>query len=375
MGKLMIGKSICIYFIVILATISGFFFAVVKPDNIGFYSFIAVASLGGLGVAIYIFNTKRKGRELVCPMGSNCNAVVTSRYSEFAGVKLEYLGMLYFTAIFFSYMALIFTPQILTGWMVSTIVLLTVGAALFSGYLLFVQAFLLRQWCIWCLLVSFLSLSIFVVSLISLNRIVEFLAEIQTFLEAMTFFGFALGLGGSTVAVFLFYKFLQDLSIDDPELNTLKGVSELIWVGFGLVLISQLATYVANSEVLSQSGVFLSRLISLFVLGAVGAVLMIIFAPFLSIIPFKTEKGADKNLSEDSASGQKEKPSMLTSLRRPIFITGAIALSSWYFAFLTKYITVNYNIYTMLTIYTVVVFVAILIALIWEWRIRRKISL
>lgn len=171
------------------------------------------------------------------------------------------------------------------------------------------------------------------------------------------FLGFALGMGGSTAVVFLFSKFLRDFDIDAKEADALKSFSELIWVGLGLILISQFSLYIAYPETLAQSGTFLAQIISLFVVVFSGAVLMIIFAPFLAHIPFT------KNVE-----GQYH-PSF-PSLRRYTFITGAIALSSWYFAFGTNYVP-EYSLTALLSAYCAVLVVAVVISILWERAISR----
>jgi len=96
-----IQPSIFLYFFLLLLGISGFFFAVIWPHAVGFYAFIAFAAAGGFGVSLYIYYTKRHHKQLVCPIGSNCNAVVTSRYAKFLGVSLEYWGMFFDTGFLF----------------------------------------------------------------------------------------------------------------------------------------------------------------------------------------------------------------------------------------------------------------------------------
>ncbi|MDP2641349.1 MAG: vitamin K epoxide reductase family protein [Candidatus Yanofskybacteria bacterium] len=348
-----ISNRILVYFALLLLGISGFSFTVILPQPAGFYGFVAIAALGGFGVSAMIAYTKRSGKHLVCPVGSDCNAVVTSKYSRFFGIHLEYLGMTYFAAIFFVYGIMLFLPGLISGIALSFVALLTTGAFFFSSYLLFVQAFLLRQWCIWCILAAMLSMTIFFISLISQAIAVSFLANGGEVLAMLQSLGFALGLGGSTAAVFLFSKFLQDKDIDSKELSVLKGVSELVWVGLVLILMSNFAQYVTNPEALAQSSVFLAQILSLFVVAVAGAVLMIIFAPLLSVIPF--------------TDGPQ---SSLASLRKPTFIIGAVALSSWYFAFATNHVP-GFHFMVFLATYGTILVTSVAISMLWERSIRK----
>ena len=82
------GQTI-LYFIIIFVGISGFFFTLFLDKPVGFYAFVVAAALGGFGVAYNVWNTKRSGKSLVCPTGSDCNAVVNSKYSKFLKIRIK----------------------------------------------------------------------------------------------------------------------------------------------------------------------------------------------------------------------------------------------------------------------------------------------
>ena len=355
--KRFIKPDIVFYIFLLLLGIGGFFFALIWPQSEGFYAFTISASLGGLGVVSYIFYSKKFNKQLACPSGSNCDAVIKSKYSHFLGIPLEYLGMLYYSVIFFSYTSLIFLPYLRDEILLPFILMLTASAFLFSLYLIFVQAFLLRKWCIWCLLSAALSTGIFIASFVSFGLSGEFFDQIEPLLVLFRELGFIFGLGGATAALFLFLKFLNDSDIDDKEAQTLQKFSELIWFGLGLIFISEYTRYVSQPEVLAQSGIFISQIVILSVVFISGAVLNVLFAPFLAILPF-SEK-IDKN------AAQEHRPSPLESLRRGTIITGAIAISSWYFAFALNYIP-ELPIFIIFAAYGAVISGAIIGSLLWE---------
>lgn len=350
-----IQPNIVLYFFLLALGVSGVFFALIWPETIGFQAFITFAGAGGFGVAYYIFHTKRHKGHLVCPVGSDCNAVVTSRYAKFFGIPLEYWGMAYYAAIVVSYGVLIFAPALFVEVMRSGLFLLTAAAFVFSLYLLFVQAFLLRQWCIWCLLSASLSIAIFIFSLASLDVALAVLGELGGVLDALRALGFALGVGGSTTAIFLFHRFLRDLDIDENEQHVLKGVSEVVWMGLALVLVASFAQYVTIPMILAHSSQFLAQMIAVIVAAVIGAILLIILAPFLYMIPFRDE----------------EKRSFLAPLRKPIFIMGAIGVTSWYFAFSVDYVSA-YGLATLLLAYGAALVAAIGASLLWEWALTRR---
>lgn len=174
------------------------------------------------------------------------------------------------------------------------------------------------------------------------------------------FLGFALGMGGSSAAVFLFFRFLKDSDIDEKELGALQDISELVWVGAGLVLMSQFALYTVYPMMLAQSGVFLAKIISLFGVVIAGGVLMIIFAPFLAYIPF------EKKLKGGTRAG-------FAALRRPTVMLGAVALCSWYFAFVMNFIS-EYDLTLLLAVYGVVLMFAVILSMLWEFQYRKELA-
>jgi len=195
-----------------------------------------------------------------------------------------------------------------------------------------------------------LSLTIFFISLISLPQWTELLGRFGNVIEMLQFLGYSLGLGGITSAIFLFFNhFIKDRKIDDLEFDTLKGFSELIWLGFGMVLMSQFASFVVNPD-LGESGTFIARVIVLLISGFAGAVIMVILSPFIVYIPFTKTP---------------EHKTWLSGLRRPVFIMGAIATYSWYFAFVTNFLP-EYRFGPLIATYGIILAVIIILSILWE---------
>lgn len=121
---------------------------------------------GGFVVAFYIRRAKLRGERLLCPLNSDCDAVVRSRYSTLKGVPLENLGLLYYAGLIIFYGLGIFFPA-LPRWAPAGIFvsLTSLAGALFSIYLIRVQLVKLKEWCVWCLLSSLISILIFLATL------------------------------------------------------------------------------------------------------------------------------------------------------------------------------------------------------------------
>ncbi|MEX2436533.1 MAG: vitamin K epoxide reductase family protein [Candidatus Paceibacterota bacterium] len=357
--KNVIKADIVFYFILLIVGVGGFLSAITWPETEGFYVFICLSALSGLGVAGYIYYKKSSNSHLICPSGSDCDVVIGSKYSKFLKVPLEYWGISYYVSIIVSYGLFLMIPELRSGILMPLIIILTSAALLFSLYLIFVQGFILRNWCIWCLLSAMMSISIFIAALVSIESILPSLVTIEPVLILMKDLGFIFGIGGATAAVFIFMKFLEDYNLDHKEVDTLKSFYESIWLGLALVFISKYSLYIIHAQTLSSSSLFHAEMIGLFVVLIAGVVFKIILSPFLVVLPFKKEKEGDK------------KSISLESVQRTTILTGAIALASWYFSFFTNYIP-EYSISTLMVIYLIFLLSAVILAIILNNSINKK---
>ncbi|MEK7615266.1 MAG: vitamin K epoxide reductase family protein [Patescibacteria group bacterium] len=122
-----------------------------------------ILGLIGFCIAAYIAHKKHKKTEhFVCPMRGNCTAVVHSDYSKFFGIPVEILGMIYYGLVVLGYLGHTITYESL---LLIPLGLLSMFAVLFSVYLTWVQVFVLRKLCTWCLISAFITCVIFVLFL------------------------------------------------------------------------------------------------------------------------------------------------------------------------------------------------------------------
>lgn len=130
---------------------------------------IAILAITGFLIAAYIYGKKKAKKKLVCPRYSNCDTVIHSDYSKIFGIPVEILGMIYYVFIGSAY-----TIVFIFGLWSANVGILLVGismcAVLFSIYLVSIQAFVLRHWCVWCLSSAIISILIFILSYIHLTR-------------------------------------------------------------------------------------------------------------------------------------------------------------------------------------------------------------
>ena len=111
----------------------------------GLRAVLAVLAAGGVLISTYLTWTHLSGAAPVCVGGSGgCETVQTSRYSEIVGVPVAALGL-------FAYAAML-VCAFLRGERVAIFgAFVALVGALFSAYLTYLEFFVLRAICQWCL--------------------------------------------------------------------------------------------------------------------------------------------------------------------------------------------------------------------------------
>jgi hypothetical protein len=240
-------------------------------------------------------------------------------------------------------------PEFATPLSVFIVAGITIGGFLFSLYLTFVQAFLIKSWCSWCLMSAALSTAIFIFTLITLSinnyQLIPLLAEYKMFILFGHLIGFVFGVGGATMSDTLFFRFLKDFKITKAENKILKGASEFVWFGLFIVVLTGIGLFLPNSEALLANPKFLLKVVVVAIIIANGAILSLVISPKLVTIAWKGN-GKDVRKTRD--------------LRRVAFASGAISFVSWYSALVLGFVTTTpFNFVALLGIYFGLLIVAI----------------
>lgn len=304
-------------------------------------------SIAGLVLALYIYTTKRnKAKILVCPIGGHCDAVVHSKYSKFLGFPVELLGVGYYLFIALIYGLSLFGLVVWSDVFLFFVIAFSVLAFLFSVYLVFIQAFTLRNWCTWCLFSA--GFTTFIAVLAVFGASFDLLALLAEYKGVVVFFhalAAAVGVGATTVTDVLFFKFLKDFKISHNEKAIMDTMSHIIWIALGILIITGVGLYLPASERLLDSSKFLVKVVAVVVITLNGLLLNFIISPWLTKLDFE-----DKH-------PEKGEPRLFRKLS---FASGAVSISSWYVVFLLgsiRSIPVSFRVGLLL--YIVVVFSAI----------------
>jgi uncharacterized membrane protein len=142
-------------------------------DDIIIRVILFLAGVTGFFIARHIYRHKKdvENVPLTCPVGFDCTTVVHSDYSRILGVRVEVLGMIYYALISLSYLFLIFMPDNLPILVIGLLLGISSLAFLFSVYLTGVQAFILKNWCSWCLVSAGLSVIIFLLNIFAYDAL------------------------------------------------------------------------------------------------------------------------------------------------------------------------------------------------------------
>lgn len=315
-----------------------------------FYILTILSSAWGLWITVRIFHEKRSKKPMVCPLGADCETVVHSEFSSFLGIGLELYGAAYYALMVVCYsVLLILLPNALPDMVRFLLTGISAGGFLFSLYLTFVQAFYIKSWCTWCLFSTGASTLIFIFTTLGLIfsdfNLIPILEFFYYPILITHVVGFILGVGGATISDILFIKFLKDFKISIFEDKVLKIMSQIVWVGLFLIVISGVGLYLPQAEVLLQTPKFLVKMLIVFVIIINGALLNLIISPRLIKISF----------------GQCLDINHTHRLRKVAFMLGAISFSSWYSALIlgiAKVIPMTFG--ELITIYLLIVLCAVL---------------
>lgn len=129
---------------------------------------ILILSILGVLLCKKIHREKKKDKPLVCYVGADCEGVVRGKFSTLFGIGLELYGLLYYLLVFLAYL-FFYTIEFSQEPLFNLALVGVSGLAfLFSLGLTFIQAFVIRTWCSWCLISAALTTSIFILGFLKI---------------------------------------------------------------------------------------------------------------------------------------------------------------------------------------------------------------
>jgi uncharacterized membrane protein len=130
------------------------------------YAVAALLSLVGLADALYLTIEHVTGQSVRCTIISGCSEVLSSPYAVVAGVPLAVIGAAaYFTV--FSLAILAAFDYRIAGTLLTPLV---IAMFVVSLWLIYLQAFVIREFCQYCLLSAAITVALSVVVFISQRK-------------------------------------------------------------------------------------------------------------------------------------------------------------------------------------------------------------
>ena len=130
------------------------------------YGGAAGASLVGLGDAVYLTVQHLTGQSVRCTIVRGCSAVLASRYAAIGGIPTAAYGALAYFLAFSLAVLILFGGEREAGRLRLAFCLLASLMAAATLWFLYLQAFVLRAYCSFCLLSASTSLLIALLSLV-----------------------------------------------------------------------------------------------------------------------------------------------------------------------------------------------------------------
>lgn len=127
------------------------------------YVVAALLSLLGLADALYLTIEHVTGQSVQCTLISGCSEVLSSPYAVVAGIPLAAIG----AAAYFSVFSLATLAAFDYRFAAKLLIPLVAAMFLVSLWLVYLQAFVIREFCQYCLLSAAITTSLLVVVLIA----------------------------------------------------------------------------------------------------------------------------------------------------------------------------------------------------------------
>lgn len=127
---------------------------------------IFILSLIGLAISAFLFYEYTFAGSVMCPLGQGCDIVRASPYSYIFGIPLPFPGLLFYLVM--AVLAVVGSHELPVKIVKKLQFLIALSGVVFGVYLTYLEAFVIKAYCFWCVL-SF-TISVIILMLIFLRR-------------------------------------------------------------------------------------------------------------------------------------------------------------------------------------------------------------
>src|SRR5689334_7875354 len=130
----------------------------------------ALLSLAGLFISAYLYLYKiGKIGTLACGTGA-CETVQLSQWSRFGGLEVSLIGLLGYALLLGLTLVALQHPPSSRSWPMTLLLILSGLGVAFTGYLTYLELFVIHAICRWCVGSAVIILGIFIVGLLEYRR-------------------------------------------------------------------------------------------------------------------------------------------------------------------------------------------------------------
>lgn len=123
------------------------------------WMFIAVSFSGFLD-ALYLSIERIRGVKVICVIAGGCDQVTSSFFSVILNIPVAYLGVVYYLIIFLTALWFLFAQKEQMIWLMSYA---TVIGFLASTWFVYLQLFVIRAICFYCMISATTSAALFII--------------------------------------------------------------------------------------------------------------------------------------------------------------------------------------------------------------------
>ena len=198
---------------------------------------IIISAIGGIFLTLYIKKEKFAEVHPVCPQDGSCKELSAGHYSKFLGIPLENIGLVFYITTTLIFLASLF-QEISIHVLLFGLLLAGAGFA-FSLYLMIIQFFVIKKWCVLCLGSAAITFMIMVLAFMGYESLYLEFAYTSRDLMRWIFGGVVIvGTLATTAHAKIFISFLKDFVINPKEYRRLNMYSHTGWVSIGLIILS-----------------------------------------------------------------------------------------------------------------------------------------
>jgi uncharacterized membrane protein len=142
-----------------------------------YLTLISTLSFFGMLDAGYLLYTRIAGVEIACgPVFHGCSTVAASRYSVLFGIPLSAWGLVFYVCVLTLVLSMRYQllEKVRLGfvrpYVPQLLLVATTLGVVSSVYFIYLQAFVINAWCMYCVVSAVLSVSIFISTLLLLQK-------------------------------------------------------------------------------------------------------------------------------------------------------------------------------------------------------------